>query len=329
MSIKDTADKPAKEVKIEKPVVQTAQAPVKEIIREVIREVPVAPKAKDLPSTSFLRDEIVTIKYIKKESDYIKDPKHVGYGGLFVGSAIAIPAPVLNSKKMKNILTKEEKAGLEYLLDKDLSIYGPFWRDSFKKGGIFPIYLSKDDTRLDLSDPMQYIVYKVLLASAIVASGMDQIRQKATYRFVIVSEGEELAKSKDAVGNKIMAFENYVGFKNDAGVLRYVLRNLGKYTSRGQKLDFLQVECAKLIEVDPNLFVALTSDKLLKEKVLLEEGVEFGVVTKRDQKFYTLDNQPISEGDTPSLDVAAVYLGSPLGQEMRLALQAKIKNARE
>ena len=56
MSIKDTADKPAKEVKIEKPVVQTAQAPVKEIIREVIREVPVAPKAKDLPSTSFLRD---------------------------------------------------------------------------------------------------------------------------------------------------------------------------------------------------------------------------------------------------------------------------------
>lgn len=301
----------------------------KETIREVIREVEVAPRAKDLPSTSFLRNEVVTVKYINKQSDYIKDPKHVGYGGLFVGSSIAIPAPVLDNKKMKNILTKEEKAGLEYILDKDLSIYGPFWKDAFKKGGMFPIYLSKDDSKLDLSDPMQYIVYKVLLASPIVANGMDQIRNKATYRFVMVSEGEELERDRDAVGNKIIAFENYVGFKNDAGVLRYVLRNLGKYTSRGQKLGFLQVECAKLIEVDPNLFVTLTSDKLLKQKVLLEEGVEFGVVNKRDGKFYTLDNQPISEGDTPTLNVSATYLSSPLGQEMRLVLEAKIKNARE
>jgi len=318
---------------IEAPIVEKVETPapiVQEVIKEtVIREVQAEQPKVALPSTAFLRDEIVTIKYINKENADIKDPKHVGYGGLFVGSSIAIPAPTLDNARMKNILTNEEKAGLEYLLGIDLSIYGPFWKSEFKRGGIFPILLSKEDTQLDLSDPMQYITWKTLLASPIVANSIDEIRNRATYRFVLVSEGEELRKSKDKIGNKVLAFEKYVEFKNNKGVLRYILRNLGKYTSRGQKLDFLQVECAKEIEKDPNMFVAITNDKLILQKVLLEEGVEFGVVTERDKKYYTLDNQPISEGDTPTLNTAATHLASPLGQEMRLALEAKIKNARE
>jgi len=303
-----------------------AQAPVgKEVIREVIREV--APKSI-LPSTAFLREETVTVKYIKRESEYIKDPKHVGYGGLFSGSSIAIPAPTLENSKMKNMLTKEEKAGLEYMLGKDLSIYGDFWKQEYSKGGIFPIFLTKEDTQLDLSDPAQYIKYKVLMSSPIVASTLSDVKKRATYRFVLVSEGEELQRDKDAVGNKVLAFEKYVEYKNNASVLRYILRSLGKYTSRGQKLPFLQVETAKLIEADPNLFVAVTNDALIKQKVLIEECVEFGVVIQKDGKYYTTDNQPISDGDSPTLDVAATYLGNPLGQEMRLTLEAKIKNSK-
>lgn len=281
-----------------------------------------------LPNTTFLKNETVTVKYIKRESAYIKDPKHVGYGGMFEGAAIAIPAPLLQNNKMKNILTKEEKEGLEYLLGKDLSIYGDFWKQAYKKGSLFPIYLGKDDTRLDLSDPMQYIVYKVLTVSPIVAKSLDEVRNKATYRFVMVKEGEEILRAKDSVGNKVTAYENYVKFKNNKSVLRYILRNLGRYTSKAQKLDFLQVETSKLIEKDPNMFVAVTSDPLIETKVLLEEGVEFGIIDKIEKKFYTKEGQVISEGDTPTLDTAALYLSNPLGQEMRLTLEAKLKNAK-
>ncbi len=310
--------------------VQVITEPVKEVqtvVKEVIREVQVERKS-NLPSTAFLKNEKITIKYIKKESDYIKDPKHVGYGGLFIGSSIGIPAPTLDNNRMKNILTKEEKEGLEYLLGKDLSIYGPFWKEEFTKGGIFPIFLTKEDTVLDLSNPREYIMWKVLLASPIVANSLAEIRNKATYRFVLTSEGEQLQKDRAAVGNKVLAFEKYVEYKNNPSILRYILRNLGKYTSRGQKLDFLQVETAREIEKDPNLFVAITNDKLISTKVLIEEAVEFGVVVQREGKYYTTDNEPLSEGDTPTLDVAATYLGNPLGQQMRLALEAKIKNAK-
>lgn len=286
-------------------------------------------KLDELPSTDFLRSETVTVKYIKKETAYIKDPKHVGYGGLFENSSIAIPVPVLDNSKMKNILTNKEKAGLEYLLKKDLSIYGSFWKEEYKKGGLFPIFLGKDDYKLDLSDPIQYLVYKVLSVSPLVAQSLDEIRNKATYRFVMVAEGEELRKEKDSVGNKVIAFEKYVEFKNKPEVLRYILRNLGRYTSKGQDLNFLQVETAKMIEKDPNLFVAITADDYIETKVLLEEAFENGIINKNDKKYYTLENQPISEGDAPLLETAAKYLASPIGQEMRLTISAKLKNSKQ
>jgi hypothetical protein len=281
------------------------------------------------PMTDFLRNETVTVKYLVKTNTNIKDPKHVGYGGLFNGTEIAIPAPTLDNKKMKNILTNKEKDGLEFLLGVNLSIYSEFWKESNKDNGIFPIYLGKDDTILDLSDPYDYIRYKVLKISPLVAGSLDEIRNKATYRFVLVAEGEQTLKDKAAVGNKVLAFEKYVEYKNNKAVLRYVLRNLGRYTTKNQKLDFLQIETAKMIEADPNLFVAITNDKYITTKVLIEECHEFNVIDKKDKKFYTKEGEPLSEGDTPTLDVAAAYLASPLGQEMRLTLEAKLKNTRE
>ncbi len=281
-----------------------------------------------LPNTDFLRAETVTVKYIKRETASIKDSKHVGYGGLFEGSSIAIPVPVLDNQKMKNILTNKEKEGLEYLLKKDLSIYGSFWKEEYKKGGFFPIFLGKDDVRFDLSDPVQYLKYKVLCVSPIVATSLDEVRNKATYRFVMVAEGEEIKKEKDAVGNKVIAFEMYVKYKSNKDVLRYILRNLGRYTSKNQELSFLQVEVAKMIEKDPNLFVAVTADELIETKVLLEDAVEYGVIDKIEKKFYTKEKEPISGGDTPVLETAAKYLASPLGQELRLTIQAKLKNTK-
>ena len=94
---------------VKAPIVEAKAPVVREVIREVVREVPPA-HASNLPSTAFLRNETITVKYIMKERSDIKDPKHVGYGGLFVGSSIAIPAPVLDNAKMKNILTNEEKS---------------------------------------------------------------------------------------------------------------------------------------------------------------------------------------------------------------------------
>lgn len=295
----------------------------------------VAKAKKEVIRTDFLEEKIVSIKYIPKETNGIKDVKHVAYGGLLNGAEIAIPAPTMDNGKMKNLLTKDEKAGLEHILNGvDLSIYGDFWKERGKDGqpggaynmGILPVYLSKDELRLDKSDPYDYIKLKVLQACPIVANSLDEVKHRATNKFVITSASEAMAKELDKVGNKVTAYKLYVKYEDNKEVLRYTLRNLGRNTNRSHKLEFLQSELHKELEKNPSLICTIMGDEYIKTKVLIESCWEFGAINMRDKKYYTLEDEPISDGDAPILQVAAEYLASNLGQEMRLALEAKLKH---
>lgn len=279
--------------------------------------------------TDFLEDKTVSVKYIPNEANGIKDVKHVAYGGLLNGAENAIPAPTMDNGKMKNLLTKIEKEGLEHILNGvDLSIYGGFWKEGggAYDMGILPIYLGKDELRLDKSDPYDYIKLKVLIACPIVANSLDEIKHRATNKWVLTSDSEAMAKEIDKVGNKVQAYKLYVKYEDEKEILRYALRNLGRNTNRSHKIDFLQSELHKELEKNPSLLVSIMGDEYLKTKVLLETCYEFGAINKVEKKFYTLDDEPISDGDAPFLQVAAEFLASNLGQEMRLALEAKLKN---
>jgi len=286
--------------------------------------------------TDFLVNKKVTVKYVPNEKNGIKDVKHVAYGGLLNGAEISIPAPTLDNNKMKNLLTNVEKAGLESILNGvDLSIYGDFWKEHDKNGnkgeaynmGILPIFLGKDDVILDLSDPYDYIKFKVLKSCPIVANSLDEVKHRATNKFVLTSASEEMAKQIEKGSYKVTAYKLFVKYEDDKEILRYTLRGLGRNTNRSHQLDFLQAEMHKELEKNPSLVCSIMGDEYLKTKVLLESCWEFGAVNKRDKNFYTLEDEPISDGDVPTLTVASEYLASNLGQEMRLALEARLKNA--
>lgn len=295
-----------------------------------------AKKEKEAVRTDFLEDKIVSVKFISKENNGIKDIKHVAYGGLLNGAEVAIPAPTMDNGKMKNLLTKVEKEGLESILrGVDLSVYGDFWRERTKNGGkggayemgILPIFLGKDEMRLDLSDPVEYIKYKVLLACPIVANNLDEVKHRVTNRWVLTSSSEQLAKTIEEGNYKVTAYKLFVKHEDDKAILRYTLRNLGRNTNRSHKLDFLQAEMHKELEKNPSLVCSIMGDEYLKTKVLIETCWEFGMVNKKEKRYYTLDDEPICDkGDISTLSVAAEFLASNLGQEMRLALEARLKN---
>ena len=277
--------------------------------------------------TDFLTDELISVKYISKETNGIRDIKHVAYGGLLNGAEIAIPAPTMDNGKMKNLLTKVEKEGLEHILGTSLSVYGDFWKEGGKAYdmGILPVYLGKDELRLRKSNPYDYIKIKVLEACPIVANSLDEIKHRATNRFVLTSPSEELRKTVEKGNHKVTAYRLFVQYENDKSVLRYALRQLGRNTNKSHKLDFLQAEFHKELEKQPSLICSVLGDEFIKTKVLLESCWQAGAINKIDKKYYTLNDEPISDGDAPYLQVAAEFLSTNLGQDMRLALEAKLK----
>ena len=294
-----------------------------------VQEVPTRPTIY----TGFLKKETVLVQFIPKPTKEIRDPKHIAYGGKLEGTFDMISPPRLDKGRMQNILTNDEKKGLEYLMDRDLSIYGDFWR-SYRKGGMFPIALGKSDVTLNLWVPEDYIIWKVLLNTNLVANTTNQLKNeyRASYKYVMVKENEGTKVEEDRINDTAEAYGFYSELANSPDSLRYILRKLGKHTHSGQDLGFLRKEVGKAIDnvSDRTLILKFKEDKLFKEKILLEEAFGLGVIDRISDQYFTKENEAISgTGDEPTEHNAARFLGSPVGQEMRLAIEARVKNARD
>ena len=287
------------------------------------------------PSTSFLKAKTVKVEFIPKPTKEITNPNHVAYGRKLDGTYDYISPPRLRSEKMKNILTDEEKEGLEYLMKRDLSIYGDFWR-GYRQGGMFPIALGKESKKLTLSVPEDYIIYKVLLNTDIVANSLEQQTNepRSTYRYVIVDEGEDEKADAERVSEQAEAFKFYSEYANDKTALRYILSQSGKRTNLGSKMSFLRGEVGKLIgnPKDRAAILLMSKDKDFEIKALLEEAWGLNVVDKINGNFFTKEGEAISsdeDADNPDIHAAGRFLNSPFGQELRMIIEKRVKNARE
>ena len=148
----------------------------------------------------------------------------------------------------------------------------------------------------------------------------------------MVAENEGAKQTEDRVTDKAKAYQFFSSISSSKDSMRYVLRQLGKHTHASQETGFLVGEMGKAIEIEKDrlIILKLMEDKYLKEKILLEEAFALGIIDRISGQYFTKDNEPVAgDGDEPNETNAARFLGSPVGQEMRLTIEARIKNARE
>lgn len=286
---------------------------------------------KKIPRTDFLQNRTVIVKFLpRKVSKEVKDPKHIAYGGKLEGCFDFISPPRMRKDVLKNILTKEEKEGLEYLMGEgvNLSIYSNFWK-GFGNDSLFPIRLGKEDLYLNLSVPEDYITYKVLCNSKMVATSQEQLEIRQ-YKYIIVDEYEDSKQEQERFSIKTKAYSLYDKIQKSSAKLRYTLHKFDKYTNPDQTFTFLRPETGKCLEKNPEKFIRIVGDDYFDLKVLLNEAFVLGVIQRMSGQYFTQDNDPIAQTDEdPNEYNAARFLSSPVGQEMRLQIQARVKNARE
>jgi len=277
----------------------------------------------------------VIVKFIPQPGT-VNNPKHVLFGGMAERSVVTITVPKLRSGTYKNVLTDDEKDFLEAAMGLEagaLNVYNKennFWSNN-TEGGISRVRLTKYDNPLNLADPIDYIKYKILLANKdLIAPSIHELRDKpkATYRFVIVAEDEVNSSVRDKMTTKRRCYIEYGKIENKADVLKLVIETItGKPLAANSKLDFLQTKAGELLEADPRLFLNVVQDKLLETKVLINKCIDAGIISKKANYLYLRsDNTPLCEGgEEPVLSVAARYLNDPKRQELKLSLEAKLK----
>lgn len=321
----DNAEIPLKEVQKEETTVRSS--------KEAQEKVEVSEDAL----ISCLRNERIIIRYVPKLTGmWGNNPKHILSGGMAEGAVRTFVVPRLSSGMFVNVLTDREKAFLEEIMGLEynaLSIYKKvdnFWDDS-NENGINKVRLTKQDNYLNLADPEDYIRYKILLANKDYIAPSLQVLQdtpKATYQFVIISEGEETKVAKNNMSTTMMCYKEFGKIENDVDTLRVIVETIdGRPTSQTAKLEFLQTKVNSLIQADSKIFLRVVTDPMLSTKVLIKRAIEAGLISNRGNYLYLRkDNTPLCEAnEEPTLNVAAKYLNSPRRQEVKFALEAKLK----
>ena len=310
-----------------------------------LQEVPVTPSTiteerveKKAPRQliNCLRNERVIVRHIPKLGGMITNPKHVLYGGMAEDAVKVFTVPRLSSGMYVNVLTDDEKVFLEYIMkleDNALSIYKKtdnFWDDS-NENGISRVRLTKQDNYLNLSDPEDYIRYKILLANKnYIAPSLEALQDapKASYQFVIISEGDETKNAKANMSTTMKCYKEFGKIEEDVDTLRVIIETIdGRPLASTSKLEFLQTKANDLIQADSKIFLRVITDPMLPTKVLIKKSIEAGLISKRGNYLYLRsDNTPLCEtNEEPTLNMAAKYLNHPRHQEIKFSLEAKLK----
>lgn len=269
-----------------------------------------------------LPEKTIVVKYIKRKSGMASNvgEDHVISGGMLSGSVHKYCTPQLRNGSLANVLTKEEKNVIEDLTGLKLSIYEEFWLTH-------SVSLFKEDNRLDLSNPLDYISYKILLSykDDVAPTWADRLK-KQTYKFVITSADEELTEKKSGFDSKKEAFKLYGKIEDDKEKLIGILKLLtNKPISKDSSLKWIQTKVEEIIDNKPSSFVDLVKDSKLETKLLLSEAEDKKVVIKTGNKYSTIDGLDLCEnGQSPSFENAIAYLDNPKHQEIRNLIEAKI-----
>jgi hypothetical protein len=137
---------------------------------------------------------------------------------------------------------------------------------------------------------------------------------------------KEVKKKYDA---KKEAFKLYGKIEEDKPQLLGILKILEKKPiSANSDLDWIQGKVEGIIDETPKKFVDLIKNPAYHTMLLLNKGLEAGVIQRQGNKYATTDGLDLADvGQIPTFDVAIRYLDDPKNQEVRTLIEAKITNA--
>lgn len=280
-----------------------------------------------------LRNEKVFVRFVPHEGGYAGNNKgHVMYGGRADGAVDKLCVPMLRSTgAYKNVLTNDEKDFLEEALGLDYNALSVYKKENNYWDNYYVRITTKDGLWLDLSDPEDYIKYKVLLANTelVAPSVQERIeRPKVTYLYEIVRPSEETSLENAKMDATMASYKEFGKIENDIDTMRVLCELLdSRPYAANTKADFLRSRINTLIQANPKVFLNNITDPMLHTKVILRRATELGKVSMRGDYYYLAsDGSPLCDnGENPTLSIAARYLNSPAHQDIKFLLENEVE----
>jgi hypothetical protein len=215
----------------------------------------------------------------------------------------------------KTGLTPEEEREYETKLNLkqgELNKRSPWWGENIV------IRLEKNKPNFIIIDtPMTELKYKVLMNSSKVAKSELDIKKSPNAIFYIV---DDEAKAKIETETADYEFEAHeLMSKMSPDEKKATLRIFGKKGVASHSETVVKAELLKQLKKDPKAFTAILKDKRLKTRMLTEELIEFGIITRSGHYFRNGDDTIAS-----STDELLSYLDDIKNQSVKMAMQSRL-----
>jgi hypothetical protein len=225
--------------------------------------------------------------------------------------------------KYKQILTLEEEKHLSELLYQDLSInvrVDNFWDN-------FTVELGKNVEVKDLSEPIQFIEYKVLLVNKdYIAPDKKSSGNKTTYKYYINDLESEAATNTDKILLRERISDLFKELRKDRTKMIKLLEISGKKVSQTVSDSFLINEINNIYvenvpEYKQQTFVSMLTDGDFSIRALVQEAIQAGIIVKNKNKYSLQGGDVLAH----SQDALVKFLKTKKNQETKLLIEEQIK----
>lgn len=203
----------------------------------------------------------------------------------------------------------EKRLGLK---EETLSRHSPWWGENIM------FRLEKNKPNIFVIDtPMAELKYKCLLASSKIAKSELDIKTSPNATYYIVDDEFKAQAETEQADYEFEAHELLM--KLNAEEKRSALRLFGKKGVASLSENVVKAELLKQIKKDPKLFTSILKDKRLKSRLIAEELVDYGIITRSGHYFRNGDDTIAS-----STDEVIDYLEDLKNQSVVLAMKSRL-----
>lgn len=237
-----------------------------------------------------LPNKKVKVVPVRRKGGWLNDlhPDHEA-NFLVANAKIKYAVPTIGSGRVANPLTPQERAYLEQVLDEDLN---PLKRDNNFWTRRFAI-LDRGVRILDLSNPLDYIDYKILLMQKdfIAPSGDDRLK-KVTYKYYIDDlEYEDRTKYKAATAKKeAYKFFGKLEEKGKPAIVDflnvYFQNQPGKKADSTMSLEKLVATVDNIIENETDKFLEVAGDAEYENKLFITKALRIRAILIDQGKYH-------------------------------------------
>lgn len=269
---------------------------------------------------SILKNKKIIVKPIFRNNGNF--PK--GHDGEFmftdtVWSTDLRPEPGTN--RYKAILTEEERLVFEKTLNLE-----PGSMSFYKKTGFWPkfrVKLTKEGKTLNLSEPLDYLEYLVLLADRRVAPNWNAKYDSGEYKFALVDEDETIKDNVNKSDLNKKAYKYLGKIEDSVEDMTMVIRLASNKIVKSKDVEFLRSEVQKIIDSNIKGFVEVMEDKSFGTKAFINKALDAKALDRTVKGGYALKG-----GDEigRTLSETVEFLESNKNQDIFLKLKAQIDN---